>query len=85
MPQHKSAKKRMRQDEKRSLRNRSLKSQIRGSAKKVRQSKTPEEAAEALSNCTSLLDKAVKRSVLHKRTAGRTKSRLAKAAKKMAQ
>jgi small subunit ribosomal protein S20 len=85
MPQHKSAKKRMRQDKKRGLRNKALKSQIRSSSKRVRQSATAEEAAEALSKCTSLLDKAVKRSVLHKSTAGRTKSRLAKAAKKTAQ
>ncbi|KPJ59622.1 MAG: hypothetical protein AMJ46_10405 [Latescibacteria bacterium DG_63] len=85
MPHHRSAKKRMRQDKKRAVRNKALKTQIKSSAKKVRQSSTAQEAAEALSKCTSLLDKAVKKSVLHKSTASRTKSRLAKAARKAAQ
>ncbi|UCF78800.1 MAG: 30S ribosomal protein S20 [Candidatus Eiseniibacteriota bacterium] len=83
MPQHKSPKKRMRQDKKRALRNKAARSELRSAVKKLRQAGSSEEATKALSRCTSLLDKAAKKSVFHKKTAGRTKSRLAKAARKV--
>jgi len=84
MPRHKSAEKRVRQDKRRALRNKAMKTGVRGITKQLRQAKTAEEAGPLLSKCTSLLDKAVKRSVMHRKTADRAKSRLAKSANRLA-
>jgi small subunit ribosomal protein S20 len=84
MPIHKSPEKRMRQDKKRSLRNKAVMTEIKSATKKVRQSTNPAEAAEAFKKCASLMDKAAKRSIFHKSTVNRTKSRLAKAVNKLA-
>ncbi len=74
----------MRQDKKRALRNRAAMSEIKGATKKVRQSANAEEAAAAYKRCASLMDKAAKKSVLHRSTVNRTKSRLAKSVNKLA-
>ena len=84
MPTHKSPEKRMRQGRKRSLRNKAIKSEIKSLTKKVRQSTNASEAAQALKRCASLMDKAAKKSILHKATVSRTKSRLAKVVNKLA-
>ncbi len=78
MPQHKSAMKRMRQDKKRRARNRKVKSQVRGAVKAVRTAETAEDAQVKLIMATSTIDKAVKKGIVHKRTAARRKSGLAK-------
>ncbi|MFN8510015.1 MAG: 30S ribosomal protein S20 [Deinococcaceae bacterium] len=77
---HKSAQKRHRQSLKRRLRNRSKKSTIKTFTKKaVDAVRTGAEDATVLhSKAESLIDKAAKGSTLHKRTAARKKSRLAK-------
>ena len=80
MPQHKSAMKRIRQDKKRRARNRKVKSQVRGAVKGVRQAETAEDARARLITAASTIDKAVKKGIIHKRTAARKKSRLAKKA-----
>ncbi len=84
MPRHKSAEKRVRQDKKRGLRNKAERTRIKSAIKSVRESTTPEAANRALVESASLLDKAAKRSVVHRRTADRMKSRLARAANRVA-
>ena len=51
---------------------------------KVRTAATPAEAAEALKGAESALDRAGRKNLVHRNTAARTKSRLAKAANKVA-
>ena len=83
MPVHKSPQKRMRQDKKRALHNKAIKTEIKSAVKKVRQSTNAAEAATALKRCVSLMDRAAKKSILHKSTVNRTKPRLAKAVGKL--
>lgn len=85
MAHHRSAMKRLRQDAKRRLRNRSAKSRVRTVAKKVRslaQEGEPDQAAGALREASSIIDKAAQKGILHPRTASRHKSRLARAVAK---
>ena len=81
MPHTRSAAKRVRQNEKRRLRNKAVKSYVRTMIKKVLESENKEEA---LKKAYSALDKAVKKGVIHKNAAARKKSRLAKLVNKMA-
>ncbi len=78
---HKSAQKRHRQSLKRRMINRSRKSTIKTFTKKalVAATSSAENAAELQRKAESLLDKAAKGSTMHKNTAARRKSRLAKA------
>ncbi len=78
MPTHKSAVKRLRQSRKRNLRNKGVKSEIRTLIKKVETSTDSTQAQSYLKKTFSVLDKAVKRNVLHLNKAGRTKSRLSR-------
>ncbi|GBF03988.1 30S ribosomal protein S20 [Deinococcus aerius] len=81
---HKSAQKRHRQSLKRRMINRSRKSTIKTFTKKaVAAVQTgAENATELHRKAESLIDKAAKGSTLHKNTAARKKSRLAKALNK---
>lgn len=81
---HKSAQKRHRQSLKRRLINRSRKSTIKTFSKKAIAAAVAGEAdmAATQSKAESLIDKAAKGSTLHKNTAARKKSRLAKAINK---
>jgi len=74
MLRHRSTKKRARQDKKKRLRNRMVKSTVHTAIKEVKHSKTDE----ALSKAYSAIDTARKKGVLHRNTAARRKSRLAK-------
>ncbi|HEV8481627.1 MAG TPA: 30S ribosomal protein S20 [Candidatus Eisenbacteria bacterium] len=76
MPHHKSAKKRVRTNEVRRLRNVEDKSRVRGAIKAVRSAATREEAQAALKSAVSTLDRAAKKGVLKSGTADRQKSRL---------
>ncbi|MBX7171481.1 MAG: 30S ribosomal protein S20 [Pyrinomonadaceae bacterium] len=79
MPNHKSAEKRVRQNEKRRLINRSNRSRVRTEIKKLRAAFTAGDKAlsqELLSSTVSVIDKAVNKGLLHKNTAARYKSRL---------
>ncbi len=84
MANHKSAVKRARQNEIRRLRNRSVKTRVKSVVKQVRQA-TAENSAEAansnLITAQSVIDKAAKKGILHKRTAARKISRLNKLAR----
>ena len=79
MPNHKSAKKRVRQTEKRRDVNRSNKSTLRTQIKKLRSALTASDAdlsQELLNPTVSSIDKAVNKGILHRNTAARYKSRL---------
>ena len=80
MPSSKSAKKRVRQNAARRLRNRMRKSAIWTVEKKFRAKVAEGDLAgaeELLSKVTALLDKAAKRKTIHQNKASRKKSRLA--------
>lgn len=74
MANTKSALKRIRTSAKRNLRNRSVKSTVRTAVRKFNDLVT----VESLRAAMSALDKAVSKGVLHRNTAARKKSRLAK-------
>ena len=79
MPNHKSAEKRMRQNEKRKQINRSNRTRVRGAIKKLRgalESGDAKELKTLLPATVSTIDKAVQKGVLHRNTAARYKSRL---------
>jgi len=76
-----SAMKRIKQNEKRRLRNRAVRSSIRSAVKTARTStneKTPQ-SKEAVLDAIRLLDRAVSRGIIHRNTAARKKSALARA------
>ena len=77
MPQHKSCKKRLKTSAAARLRNRGVKSVVRNAVKSVRQAASYEDAVKSRSAAMSALDKAARRSVIHKRQAARRKARLA--------
>ena len=82
MPNNPSAAKRMRQEQKRRLHNRSIKSLVRTRVTKARQAITGnasvEDAQEAVRLAASELDRAAKKGVIHRNNAARRKSRLMK-------
>ncbi len=73
MPVIKSAKKKLRQDKKRTLKNVKAEIALKDAIKAVTKSPT----VKTLSAAVSLLDKATKRHIIHANKAARTKSRLA--------
>ncbi len=79
MPNHKSAEKRVRQNEKRRAVNRSNRSNLRTQIKKLRTSLAAtdkNQSQELLTPTIAAIDKAVNKGILHKNTAARYKSRL---------
>ena len=79
MPNHKSAEKRMRQNEKRRVVNRNNRSRLRTGIKKMRaalEGVQAEGVQALLPQTISLIDKAVQKGVLHRNAAARHKSRL---------
>jgi small subunit ribosomal protein S20 len=79
----KSQIKRNRQNEKRAERNKDVRTALKTSTKKVRTAVDAGDAQEAAAlqrEAARALDKAVAKGIVHKRTAARRKSRLAKAA-----
>jgi small subunit ribosomal protein S20 len=84
MPRHKSAEKRARQNTKRAALNRAARTRIKGATKALHQGTDPEQVKKSLVECTSLLDRASKNSLIHRRTVNRLKSRLAKHANRIA-
>ncbi|WP_058486901.1 30S ribosomal protein S20 [Defluviitalea phaphyphila] len=82
----KSAKKRIKVIEKRTLRNRIVKSKVKTAIKKVIacvNDNNLEEAKIALANAMAEIDKAASKGVFHKNTAARKKSSLAKLVNKI--
>jgi len=83
MPNNAAAEKRMRQEQKRRLHNRSIKSIVKTEVTKARQAITTntidaDSAAEAVRAAVSELDRAAKKGVIHRNNAARRKSRLMK-------
>ena len=81
MANHKSAIKRMKQNEKRAARNRHIRSTMRTFVKQVREAAAAgdnEAAKAALERAVPFIDKAASKGVIHKATASRKISRLSK-------
>jgi small subunit ribosomal protein S20 len=78
MPNHKSAEKRVRQNERRRVVNRSNRSRLRTAVKELRSAldKSGKNAAALLPQTVSEIDKAVQKGVLHRNAAARQKARL---------
>ena len=75
-----SAKKRIRQNEKRRLRNRAVRSAVRGSVKNAREALTGKAAdsATVVREAIRTIDRAVTKGIMHRNTAARRKSALAR-------
>jgi len=78
MPRHESAKKRMRQNEKRRKRNKSQKSSVRTKIKKLRALEDKEEARELLNDVKGDLDRLAAKGIIHQNKAANRKSKLEK-------
>ncbi len=81
MANHKSAIKRARQNEKRRMRNRIVKTQVRSMTRKLRDAAAQapaDELGRSLDVTKSVIDRAARKGVIHKRTAARQISRLSK-------
>ena len=79
MAQHKSAKKRIRQNEKRQVRNRHIRSTLRSALKKLDQTveqQNAEEVKSLLDKTISIVDKAASKGVIHKNKAARHVSQI---------
>ena len=77
MPRTKSAEKQLRQSRSHAARNRAQRSQLRTAIKRVRAA-TGKDAETAYAEAVQLLDRAGRKNLMHRNTASRTKSRLAK-------
>jgi len=81
-----SAKKRIRQNEKARLRNKSYKSRMKTSIKKflsILNESDPSKAMEAYKNVSTIIDRTASKGIIHKNAAARRKSRLAKKLKNL--
>ena len=82
MANHKSALKRARQNESRRLRNKSSRTTVKNTVKDLRTAannkENKESAVKRLDTAKSVIDKAAKIGIIHKRTAARKISRLSK-------
>ena len=84
MPNTSSAKKRMRQDAVRRMRNRATKTNLRAQVRKVRAAiseKKLDESVKEFKTLVAKLDRAAGKNVIHANSAARTKSRLSAAIK----
>lgn len=77
MPQHQSAVKRVRQNEKRRQRNQSQRSKMKTLIKKAMETTEKEEAQEAFKEASSYLDKMASKGLVHQNFAARKKSKIA--------
>lgn len=80
MANHKSALKRVRQSEKRRLKNKMNKTKVKNTIKATRLAvdESPEKAGEALRTAMSVIDRAAAKGSLHRKTASRRIARLSK-------
>jgi small subunit ribosomal protein S20 len=78
MANHKSALKRIRQNEKRRVHNKYYAKTTRNAVKKLHNTSNKQEATELLPKVSSMLDRLSKRNIIHKRKAANIKSKLAK-------
>ena len=78
MPQHKSAKKRVRQAEKRRARNRYQRSRMRTMIKKLQATEDKAEAETLLNEVKAYLDRLASKGIIHKNKAANYKGKLAR-------
>ena len=78
MPQHKSAAKRVRQSERRQLRNRNQRSKMRTLVKRLESEKDKEKATALLNQAKAILDRLATKNIIHKNKAANKKSALEK-------
>ncbi len=78
MANHKSALKRIRQSEKKRLRNRFYHKSTRTAIKKLREEDDKTSAEEQLPKVVSMIDRLAKKNIIHKNKAANLKSKLAK-------
>ena len=78
MANHQSAKKRIRQSEKKRLANRYYAVTTRNAIRRLRKSEDKNEASELFPKVTSMLDKLAKKNIIHKNKAANIKSSLQK-------
>ena len=78
MPQHKSAAKRVRQSERKRLRNRKHTSKMRTLVKRLEQEEDKEKALSLLNEVKACLDKLTARRIIHRNKAANYKSSLEK-------
>ncbi len=78
MPRHESAKKRMRQNEKRQKRNKSQKSRVRTKIKTLRSLDDKDEAEELLNDIKGDLDRLAAKGIIHENKAANRKGKLEK-------
>ncbi|MCK4421100.1 30S ribosomal protein S20 [candidate division WOR-3 bacterium] len=76
MPITKSAKKRVRQNEDRTRRNKSVKTRLKNITKAISEETDPKKAEELLKKSYSLFDIAVSKGVIHRNNAARKKASL---------
>ncbi|UBM61901.1 30S ribosomal protein S20 [Candidatus Sulfidibacterium hydrothermale] len=84
MANHKSALKRIRQNEKRRVHNRYYAKTVRNAVKKFRALTDPKEAAEQMPRLYAMIDKLAKKKIIHKNKAGNLKSKITKHVNKLA-
>lgn len=78
MANHKSAKKRIRANETKRLRNRYQHKTTRTAIKKLRSATTKDEASALLKEVTGMIDKLAKKNIIHWKKAANQKSKLSK-------
>ncbi|MFT4540954.1 MAG: small subunit ribosomal protein S20 [Planctomycetota bacterium] len=80
MPNSKQSKKRVVQNDKRRIANKSVRQSMRTAVKKVLTAETPDEAKSHLDEAFRRVDKAAKKNIIHENAAARKKSQLVRAA-----
>jgi len=83
MANHKSAKKRIRSNNAKRLRNRYYAKSTRTAIKQLRKTQSKEEAQKSLPRVISLIDRLAKRNVIHKNKAANLKSKMTKHVNKL--
>ncbi len=83
MANHQSAKKRIRQNEKKRLHNKYYAITARNAIKELRQTENKDEAVALYPKVCSVIDKLAKRNIIHKNKASNLKSKLSKHIKKL--
>ena len=78
MPQHQSAVKRVRQSERRKLRNRNHRSKMRTMIKRLENEQDKEKAVALLNEVKAVLDRLATKNIIHKNKAAHQKSALEK-------
>lgn len=76
MPSNDSAKKRVRQNKKRNLRNKIIKKKVKTAVKKVITAENTEDKQKSLNQAYSILDKSQRKNIYHKNKVARIKKNL---------